>query len=242
MKPLFPVFAIASLFIMFIPWVNAADGLPVTPYQARYEVYASGFSIGEAVVTLSAVGSDGYRMSSDVQPNGLAALFASGRIQEQASGHIRNGVVRPDQYQQQLDTGRKSKHIQLHFDWSANQIQARSDAEQATLPLSPGIIDPLSLQLLVMGDLQRGQLPNQYRLVEKITIKTYQIRNQGEEVLDTPLGPLRTVRINQYTPGKTRMTTLWVAPDQHYLVARIAQEKNGKEELRMDIRSVQRQP
>lgn len=241
MNSLFPVFAIAGL-LMFTLWANAADGLPVPPYQARYEVYASGFSIGEAVVTLSAAGSDGYQMRSDVQPNGLAALFASGRIQEQASGHIRSGVIRPDQYERRLNTGRKSKHIQLYFDWSAGQIQARNDAEQATLPLSPGIVDPLSLQLLVMGDLKRGQLPSQYHLVEKIAIKTYQIRNQGEEILDTPLGPLRTVRINQYTPGKTRMTTLWIAPDRQYLVARIAQEKNGKEELRMDIRSVERQP
>ena len=241
MKSLFSICVIAG-FLMVTPWANAADSLPVPPYQARYEVFASGFSIGEAIVTLSAVGSNGYQMSSDVQPNGLAALFASGRIQEQASGHIRNGVIRPDQYQRRLDTGRKSKPMQADFDWPAGQITARNDGEAATLSLSPGIVDPLSLQLMVMGDLKHGQLPNQYRLVEKIAIKTYQIRNLGEEILETPLGLLRTVRINQYTPGKTRMTTLWIAPDQHYLVVRIAQEKNSKEELRMDIRSVQRQP
>jgi len=241
MKSLFSICAIASL-LMFTPWANAADGLPVPPYQARYEVYASGFSIGEAVVTLAAAGSDGYQMRSDVQPNGLAALFASGRIQEQASGHIRNGVIYPDQYQRRLDTGRKSKQMQADFDWPAGQMIARNDGEAATLPLSPGIVDPLSLQLLVMSDLKRGQLPNQYRLVEKIAMKTYQIRNQGEEILETPLGPLRTVRINQSTPGKTRMTTLWIAPELHYLVVRIAQEKSGKEELRMELRSVARQP
>ena len=71
-------------------------------------------------------------------------------------------------------------------------------------------------------------------------IKTYQIRNQGEETLSTPLGELRTVRINQYTPGKTRMTTFWVAPDRQFLLVRIAQEKDGKEELRMEIRAVAR--
>jgi len=92
----------------------------------------------------------------------------------------------------------------------------------------------------VMGDLKHGQVPNQYRLVDKTEIKTYQIRNQGEETLETPLGPLRTVRINQYTPGKTRMTTFWVAPERHYLLVRIAQEKDGQEEVRMEIRAVER--
>lgn len=92
--------------------------------------------------------------------------------------------------------------MQLRFDWPAGQVEARHNADQATLPLAPGMVDPLSLQLLVMGDLQRGQVPPQYRLVDKTEIKTYQIRNQGEETLSTPLGELRTVRINQYTPAR----------------------------------------
>ncbi|MCC8986825.1 MAG: DUF3108 domain-containing protein [Candidatus Contendobacter sp.] len=233
-----PIALIGSL--LFGAVATAADGLPVAPFQARYEVYASGFSVGEAVVTLTAAGPNGYRMSSNVRPNGLVALLASGRIQEQASGEVYEGAIRPLQYERQLDAGRKSSHMQLRFDWPAGQVEARHNADQATLPLAPGMVDPLSLQLLVMGDLQRGQVPPQYRLVDKTEIKTYQIRNQGEETLSTPLGELRTVRINQYTPGKTRMTTFWVAPDRQFLLVRIAQEKDGKEELRMEIRAVAR--
>jgi len=219
---------------------TAVDGLPVAPFQARYAVYASGFAVGEAVVTLTAVGPNGYRMSSDVRPNGLVALLASGRIQEQASGEVHEGAIRPFQYERQLETGKKSSHMQLRFDWLASQVDARHNTDQATLPLTPGLVDPLSLQLRVMADLQRGQVPSQYRLIDKTEIKTYQIRNQGAETLNTPLGAIRTVRINQYTPGKTRMTTFWVAPDQQFLLVQIAQEKDGKEELRMELRAVTR--
>ena len=218
----------------------ADDGLPVPPYQARYEVYASGFSIGEAVITLTATGPGAYQMTSEVHPNGLVALLASGRIHEQVSGDIRNGLIQPRQYERLLDTGRKSDHMQLQFDWSAGQVQARHNADQVTLPLAPGVVDPLSLQLVVMADLQRGRMPSQYSLLDRNEIKTYQIRNQGQEMLDTPLGRLKTVLINQYTPGKTRMTTFWVAPDLHYLPVRIMQEKKGKEDLRMEIRAVER--
>lgn len=239
MKPLIGIFMLVSLLTLS-PLLNAASSLSIAPFQARYEVYASGFSVGEAVITLTASGSGIYQMSSDVRPNGLAAILASGRIHEQVSGKIHNGAIQPSQYERQLDAGRKSSHMQLHFDWAAAQVQARSDSEQAMLPLSPGIVDPLSLQLLVMQDLKHGQIPKQYSLVDKTEIKTYQIRNQGEEVLDTPLGPLRTIRILQYSPGKTRMTTFWVAPEQQYLLVRIAQEKKGKEEMRMEIRSVER--
>lgn len=240
MKPFFLALALASLSILDSLAVAATNGLPVTPYQARYEVYASGFSIGEGVIALTSAGPGIYQMSSDVRPNGLVALLASGRIHEQVSGEIRDGAIRPSQYERLLDTGRKSSSMQLRFDWPAGQVLARNDSEQATLPLSPGVVDPLSLQLVVMADLRRGQTPSQYSLVDKTEIKTYQIRNRGQETLDTPLGKLNTILINQYTPGKTRMTTFWVAPDLQYLPVRIMQEKKGKEDLRMEIRAVER--
>jgi hypothetical protein len=239
MKLRFHGVALAGLWILN-PLAGAADSLPVAPYQARYEVYASGFSVGEAVVTLTATSAGAYRMTSDVRPNGLVTLLASGRIHEQVSGEIHEGAIQPRQYERLLDTGRKSDHMQLRFDWSTGQVQSRHNADQATLPLAPGVMDPLSLQLVVMADLRRGQTPSQYSLVDRNEIKTYQIRNQGREVLETPLGKLNTVLISQYTPGKTRMTTFWVAPDLHYLPVRIMQEKKGKEDLRMEIRAVER--
>jgi hypothetical protein len=231
--------ALATALRCSIP-ATAAEGLPVAPFQARYAVYASGFAVGDAVVTLTAAGPNGYQMRSEVRPNGLVALLASGRIDEQARGEIHEGTIRPLTYERRLEAGKNSSHMQLRFNWPAGQVEARHNAEQATLPLTPGIVDPLSLQLLVMADLQRSQVPAQYRLIDKTEIKTYQIRQQGEETLNTPLGEIRTVRINQYTPGKTRMTTFWIAPDRQFLLVQIAQEKDGKEELRMEIRAVTR--
>ncbi|RUQ35822.1 MAG: DUF3108 domain-containing protein [Candidatus Competibacteraceae bacterium] len=242
MKRLFRVFAMAGVFALNAVAAAAADDLPVTPYQAHYEVYASGFSVGDAVVTLTSPGPGDYRMTSDVTPNGLVALLASGKIREQVDGAIDKGAIQPSRYERLLNTGRKSTEMQLQFDWATGQVQARNGSDQAVLPLSPGTVDPLSLQLLVMGDLKRGHVPTQYSLIDKVEIKTYQIRDQGEEMLDTSLGRLKTRRINQYTPGKTRMTTFWVAPELQYLLVRIVQEKNGKEEVRMDLRAVERKP
>ncbi len=219
----------------------AADGL-LTPYQARYEVFASGFSVGEAVISLRMPTPESYQMNSVVRPNGLVAVLASGQIDEQAAGAIQDGVIQPHDYARRLEAGKKSEQMQLRFDWAARQVQARYNTEQAMLPLAPGVVDPLSLQLLVMGDLQRNRLPEQYRLVDKTSIKSYQIRNQGQETLATPLGTLTTTRIQQFEPGKTRITTFWVAPALHYLLVRISQEKKGKEVIRMEIRAVDRSP
>ena len=240
MKRFFHTVALAGLLALNVPMSHAVDSLPVAPFQARYEVFGAGFAIGEAVMTLVDAGSGKYQMSSNVRPNGLATLLVSGQIDEKASGDIRDGTVRPARYERQMKTSRKSNAVQLRFDWASGQIQARNDDEQVTLPLSPGVLDPLSLNLTVMWDLQSGRLPSQYTLADKTKLKTYQIQNQGEETLSTPLGKLRTVRVQQSTPGKTRMTTFWFAPELHYLPVRVIQEKDGKEELRMEIRAVER--
>ena len=68
------------------PALALPDYLPVKPFQARYEVYGSGFSIGEAVMSLNAAGANAYQMRTRVRPNGLAAMLVSGQIDEQASG------------------------------------------------------------------------------------------------------------------------------------------------------------
>ncbi len=242
MSLLLRAIALASALTLGSFATAAAAGLPVAPFQARYEVYGSGLSLGEAVMTLAAAGATGYRMSSEVRPNGLAALLVSGRLDEKVRGEIHEGQLWPDRYERRTETRRRNQTVQLDFDWPAGQVQARSDQEQAQLRLAPGVLDPLSLNLRVMWDLQRGRLPDRYTLVDETELKTYQIRNEGEETLNTPLGVLRTLRVSHSKPGKTRITTFWFAPEMHYLPVRVAQEKKGKEELRMEIRAVERQP
>ena len=236
--------AVALLGSLLLVWSPApaanSDSLPVNPFKARYEVYGSGFSIGDAVMTLTATGPNAYRMSTQVRPNGLAALLVSGQIDEQASGEIRDGVVRPIQYERRVETPKKKQTVRLRFDWPARQLRASDNDEKATLPLSPGVLDPLSLNLRVMWDLRRGDLPSEYVLADEIELKPYQIKNEGEETLETSVGKLRALRISQSKPGKTRLTRFWFAPELGYMPVRVMQQKGDKEVLRMELRAVER--
>jgi hypothetical protein len=214
--------------------------LPIAPFQAHYDLYGSGLPVGEALMALEAAGSNGYAMRFEVRPNQWVALLASNRIQEHANGEIRDGQVRPLRFERQADTGRETQHVQLRFDWPAAQIEVHSHAGQATLPLSPGVTDPLSLNLAVMWDLQRGQLPEQYALVDGIEPRVYQIRNEGEDTLKTAFGPVRTVRVSQTRPDGNRTTTFWFAIEWHFLPVQITRQKKGREDLRLEIRSLER--
>lgn len=232
---------VGLLLALSNPLVGAADNL-IAPFQARYDLYGIGLPLGEALMVLDYPAPNRYAMRFDVHPNQLTALLTSNQVQEQASGEIRDGKVQPTQYVQQADTGGKIRNVLLRFDQSAQRVEARNNAEQVVLPLSPSVTDPLSLHLAVMWDLERGHLPEQYTLIDGTELRTYQIRNEGEEILKTALGSLPAVRISQAQPGGSRITTFWFATELQYLPVRITRQKKGREDLRLEIRSVERQP
>ena len=235
-----PVVLIACLLLGYSVAQAASDSLPVSPFRARFEVYGSGIPIGEAVMTLASAGPGTYQMRSEVRPSALATLLVSGQIDEKVSGEIHDGALRPTRYERRMETPRKKQTVQLQFDWSAQRLEAQDNQQHASLPLTPGVLDPLSLNLRVMADLRHGRLSDQYSLADETEIKSYQIKNEGEETLDTSLGKLPAVRISQSKPGKTRITYFWFAPTLQYLPVRIAQHKDGKELLRMEIRALDR--
>ena len=217
---------------------SAADGLPIDPFTAQYTVYGRGVPLGEATLKLSDIGGGRYRMWSDVRPSGLAALLVSDQISEQAEGEFYDGTPHPSRYQQQRQKNKETMVTRLEFDWQAKTLQASSNGDSATLRLTPRVVDPLSLHLLVMGDLQHGRAAAAYTLVDDTELRTYQVSYDGEEILDTPLGSLRAVRISRQRPGSSRTTRLWFAPKLGYLPVRITQYKSGNENLSMEIKQV----
>lgn len=236
MKPKYLLFSLAT-FVCFSQSA-LADTLPIKPFEAHYTGFAvlANISVpGELVMTLSHDGDDGYRMTSLIQPSGLASRLVS--ASEQATGKLRNGAPRPLRYEHQMN-GVKESHTRLVFDWQDAVLRAEHDGERATLPLEPRVMDPLSMNLLVMTDLSQGYIAEDYTLVDETELKTYRVRRDGEETLTTPLGDLATVRVSQNRQNSSRITTFWLAPSLNYLPVQIAQQNKGKEILKMTIQDV----
>ncbi|HXH03089.1 MAG TPA: DUF3108 domain-containing protein [Candidatus Competibacteraceae bacterium] len=228
-----------TALLTLLPLFGAgADDLAVAPFEARYTVYGQGIPLGEGSITLENLGQGRYRMRATVHPTGLAAMLISDRIDESVEGRCQDGRVLPQLYRQQRSGGKRSHDIRTVFDWSQGRVQTSVNQQQASLRLPVGAVDPLSLHLKVMTDLKRSVLAAQYTFLDESELKTYQVQRQGEELLKTPLGTLRTVRVKQQKPDSTRITTLWFAPELDYLPVQIAQEKKGKEVLRMLIQDV----
>lgn len=223
--------------LMALVWLSlgqAADGLPVTPFEARYNGFValtdSPINMrvnGKLEMALRDTGDGQYRM--DYELKGLI-----GSVKARANGVFQNDNLRPLTYKQKIK-GIKQSRTDMNFDWQQNTLAVSEDEESETLPLKERVVDPLSLHLLVMWDMQQDQTPRQYTLISGVRLKDYTINMEGEETLQTPVGDLRTLRVrsSRVKAGSDRVTKLWLAPELDYLPVQMVHENDGEETMRM---------
>ena len=100
------------------------------------------------------------------------------------------------------------------------------------MPLHAGILDKSSYQLALQKDVATGEDSLSYIVLDGDDLDTYDFRRLGDEVIETPLGTLNTVKVERVRdPGESqRKTTLWFAKDWGYLLVQLNQvERDGKE-------------
>jgi uncharacterized protein DUF3108 len=213
----------ARRLVVFLITLLAAAEVPAAlpePFTAWYTLHTRGLTIGTMERRLE-IGSDGqYRYRSESRATGLMALFRDDRILEESRWMLENQQIRPLEYSYSYRGSKKSRTIKMVFDWQRGTITDQDGDNTRHIPLVPGVLDKLVYQLRIMGDLQRGAQQLEYRIADKGTIKTYRFAISGEEDLSTPLGRLRTIKIERRKADSKRRTTFWCAPILTYLPVR----------------------
>lgn len=230
----------AVLALVGLSQVYAADSLPVKPFKARYDGYIivadSPLDMrvkSKLAMALEDQGNGQYRMN-------YALTGFIGSIKARANGSFQGDDLRPLAYRQTVNSITKSE-TRMDFDWQQKTLDVTEDEERETLPLKHRVVDPLSLHLLVMWDMQQDQTSQVYTLANGTRLKDYQATMEGEETLQTPLGNLRTVRVrsSRVKEGSDRVTTLWLAPELNYLPVQMVHENDGEETMRMLLEGVE---
>ena len=123
----------------------------------------------------------------------------------------------------------------LTFDWANNKIVSVDKERTYTMDNSEKALDHLSFQLQLQYDLLKGQLNNKYRIADKNSIKEYRFEIMEEEVINTEVGQLNTVKIKVLRQDKGRITYIWFAKDWHYLLVRLEQFEDGDMEFELQL-------
>jgi hypothetical protein len=78
-------------------------------------------------------------------------------------------------------------------------------------------------------DLIAGKNNFSYTVTNGRKIKTYKFEIIGEEVLKTPLGEVKTVKVKRSRENDDLVTYAWFAKDFQYLLVRMQQEEDGSD-------------
>lgn len=162
-----------------------------------------------------------YRIVSESNPVGLAALFVRTRIKMESGGTVTAGGLRPNQFEygRPDDT---SKNVSATFDWRAELLRMAFDGRKETLPLPQGTQDRLSLLYQFMFlPLDRLKLIT-FQMTNGRKIELYRYQVAGNEQIETRLGKMNALHlIKQREAGDNNQTEVWLAPERNFVPVKV---------------------
>lgn len=121
----------------------------------------------------------------------------------------------------------------VHFDADARDATRGDNRGPSWVSIDRGVTDTLNYQLQMREDVARAVASGSnrtrftYRIADGNRIKEYSFEIQGEELLKTHVGNLRTLRLARVDGSAKRETIFWLARDWQYLLVRLKQTENG---------------
>lgn len=207
------------------PQQVATPALPARA-QLRYVLFkgSDGLNVGNVMQVWQSDGTH-YTLTSTAEASGLFTLFMSGRHVQESRGRIISGGLQPESYS--LQRGSADRRDEARFDWATQTLHMTSRGQKSTVPLAPGTLDLLSFTWQFAFSLpEMGEVP--VVLTNGRKLSHYRYTLLAEEVLDTPLGKLKTVHLSKLRQAGEEGTEIWLGMDYHYLPVKIRQiDKKG---------------
>jgi hypothetical protein len=220
-----------------VPPQTPADAIAaVAPFSARYQADWNGFNVGTSDLDLKPDSEPGhYVYTWTVTARGIFRLYRDEVTQKSWLSVIADHV-RPDKYR--AEDG-KSK-VDLDFDWNTRRARGTSEEKPVDLTLKDGTQDVMSIQVEVMLDLRKGDLPKTFQIIDKDELKDFTYTQEGTARIKTALGQIDTVIVASQRKGNNRILRMWFAPSLGFVPVQAERTRDGKLELAMRIKSLQR--
>ena len=204
-----------------------ASELPISDnFSAEYILQSGLFDIGKTKRTLRPLENGRYAFISTTKATGMFAMFFNGKITERSIWEYHEGRARSLQYSYK-DTNKKKRNVSLAFDWEKKTVTNTINGEPWNMTIPPDTQDKLIYQINIMFNFLENKTIKAIKInvADGGKLKTHNVIIQKKEVIKTPAGKFKTIRI--YRADGKRVTTLWCAPSLNYLPVRIEHYKKG---------------
>jgi len=227
-------FVITILTTTAITSLHAQD---VAEYSARYQASANGVS-AIAQREFIRINDNSYRLQirllAEIAGQQLAKLEQTSEIA------FINNTFQPLSYSYMLSGISTVAHA-INYNWEAKLALSRRDEESWTIDLNGAVWDQLShqfalRQIFVNKKAETNSGEHEFLLIDGDEVEIHRYTVIGEEILITTLGSLSTVRLERIQEdSETRKTSIWLAKDWGYLLARIEQINDSGLRIEFDL-------
>lgn len=196
-----------------------------SPFTAVYTVSRNNSEIGIRTHTLT-LQEQNYLFEAKMHTTGLARFLKPGEITERSQWQLQNQQIVPISYEYN-DSSNEDRHTVLKFDWHNHSVTNDVGNKPWNMAIPKGTQDKFSYMLALMHDLQHGKQDPEYKIADGGRLKTYQFKALATEVVETPAGKFKTLKLQRIRVGKkNRITYLWCLPEKHYLPIKIERHKS----------------
>ncbi len=203
----------------------AANSLP-NQFTATYKLELGPIELAKMTRRLYTSDQGYYIFESHSEPKGYARWLTNAELKESSEWMFYNGGLRPMRYTYDR-SGNKKRHVELYFDWQKQQITNTINNDPWKMAAPEKTLDKLLYHLAVMRDLELGKTQFEYQIADGGKLKTVYFNYVADEVLNTKLGKLHTIKMHHPGQRKENDTWLWFAKELNYLPVQIQQQKKA---------------
>ena len=217
------------LYLLFYSHIGLADEDVPDFFEVNYTLYSNDTKIGLMERRFFKDDAGNYIFRSESKTTGLVSIFRKDQIIEESNWHFINANFTPLHYIYQHTGGKRDRDVEINFDWDKKKIFNRVNDSIWHMETQPGILDKLLYQLVIMAKLKAGQIPEKFTIADGGKIKQYLFEFIDDEIIDTPIGQLKTMKLQRHKPNSDRKTLLWCAYELDFLPIKVINtEKKGR--------------
>lgn len=232
----FNLIGIVSLMLILL-WSNSSVA-QLRPFQAIYtSQWDLGISLsGEAERSLVKNDDGSYRLTT-----AASAMVAS--LTESSLFEFVDSEIKPHHYTYQRKVLNKTRDVEVAFDWPNQKVKNTAEGSAWMMDIVPGTLDKQSVQLRLQLDIAATQdidgTVYAYQVADGGQLKIYQFSADGEDLVETPLGNYKSVKIKRDRgENAERETWIWFAPELNYSIVRIIQKEADGKSYQIDLQQL----
>lgn len=222
---------LAAGLVLAVSTAAAFAAAPPTPFTAKYQVLQGGEAIGEATISLKAVGNGEYEYSNQTKgTSGLAAMLGA-NTDETTRFRWNNDAPETLTYEYSMKAAIKNKQRHLKVDSATHQVSVDEGKGVINYTSVPGMVDRNTMPFALGLALQEGKQSVTLPVGVKQRVEQQQFKVKSTESIKVPAGNFQAERIQRTDADKP--FDAWYVPQKFPLPVKLSQGDGGNFTLQL---------